>query len=85
MAAGEAQTLDRLLPEDIAGNASRSLRLAERRRRAAWSSTFIASPELAKQGDVLLAQDGFLMPVLVDQAGACASSAGDQDKTLASA
>ncbi len=67
-AAGAAQTLDRLLPEDTEGHASQSLRLAERRRRAAWSSTFIASLELAKQGDVTLTQDEFSLPVLVDQA-----------------
>jgi segregation and condensation protein A len=69
-AAGEAQTLDRLLPDDVAGNASQSMRLAERRRRSAWSSTFIASLELAKQGNVILAQDDFLMPVIVDQTAA---------------
>jgi len=69
-AAGEAQTLDRLLPDDVAGNASQSMRLAERRRRSAWSSTFIASLELAKQGNVVLAQDDFLMPVIVDQTAA---------------
>ena len=49
-AARAAQILDRLVPEDADGNASLSLRLAERRRRSAWSSTFIASLELAKQG-----------------------------------
>lgn len=77
-----AQTLDRLLPEDAKGTASQSLRLAERRRRAAWSSTFIASLELAKQGDVTLTQDEFLLPVLVNLAVPDASSGGDQNTTL---
>lgn len=84
-AAGAAQTLDRLLPQDAEGHASQSLRLVERRRRSAWSSTFIASLELTKQGDVTLTQDGFLMPVLVEQAVPGASSGGDQDQSLASA
>jgi segregation and condensation protein A len=32
-------------------------------RRSAWSSTFVASLELAKQGDVVLAQEGTFQPI----------------------
>jgi segregation and condensation protein A len=64
--AREAQTLDRLLPDDAQGSPLQSQRQAERRRQSAWSSTFVAALELAKQGDVRLTQDEFLMPVFVD-------------------
>ena len=36
---------------------------AELRRRSAWTSTFTASLELAKQGDVALAQDAVFAPI----------------------
>ena len=38
------------------------------RRRSAWSSTFAASLELAKRGDVALAQDGLFMPIRIHRA-----------------
>jgi segregation and condensation protein A len=55
----EGETLGALLPE--AAGASRSIL----RRRAAWSSTLIASLELAKQGDVVLGQDMAFGPIHV--------------------
>ena len=42
------------------------------RRRSAWTSTFVASLELAKQGAVAMDQDDFLGPIhlgKLDQAG----------------
>ncbi len=42
----------------------------ELRRHSAWSSTFAASLELGKQGDVALAQDGLFMPIQVSRAAA---------------
>ncbi|HST75415.1 MAG TPA: segregation/condensation protein A [Acetobacteraceae bacterium] len=62
----EAQPLDRLLPElvddddEVETPAGPALR-----RRAAWSSTLIASLELAKQGDLTLAQENLFTPIHV--------------------
>jgi segregation and condensation protein A len=50
-----------LLPET--GGATGS----DLRRRSAWSSTLAASLELAKQGDVVLAQDADFQPIHVDR------------------
>lgn len=53
LAAGpDGQTLDRLLPEPTGGETNAALK-----RRSAWASTFVASLELAKAGEVRLAQD----------------------------
>jgi len=59
----DGHRLDTLLPEaaDAAGAEAQSLL----RRRSAWTSTFVASLELAKRGDVALAQEAFLDPVHV--------------------
>jgi len=59
----DGHRLDTLLPEatDAAGAEAQSLL----RRRSAWASTFVASLELAKRGDVALAQEAFLDPVHV--------------------
>jgi segregation and condensation protein A len=56
-AAPEGGTLDRFLPDppEQAGDALR--------RRSAWSSTLVASLELARQGEVHLAQDGVFAPI----------------------
>jgi segregation and condensation protein A len=51
--AGEAMTLEALLPA-----AARAGLPDGMRRRSGWTSTFVASLELAKQGEVALAQDG---------------------------
>ena len=51
--AGEAMTLEALLPA-----AARPGPPDGMRRRSGWTSTFVASLELAKQGEVSLAQDG---------------------------
>lgn len=37
------------------------------RRRSAWTTTFVASLELAKQGDLVLAQDGLFLPIQVSR------------------
>ena len=56
-AAPAGGTLDRFLPDppEQAGDALR--------RRSAWSSTLVASLELARQGEVHLAQDGVFAPI----------------------
>ena len=73
----EGLSLDRLLPEvlDDTGRDSRQIL----RRRSAWSSTFVASLELAKQGDVVLEQAAFLDPVHV-RAVSTGASGGVSDQ-----
>ena len=78
--ASEAQPLARLLPDEetmssVAGQALPPSRSALRRR-SAWSSTFAACLELARQGAVTLAQEGegFTAPILV---GASDTAPGD--------
>ena len=59
----EGLSLDRLLPaeqDDADGEPRQGLR-----RRSAWSSTFVASLELARQGDVQLGQEGDFQPIQV--------------------
>ncbi|MBV9749062.1 MAG: hypothetical protein JO157_09620 [Acetobacteraceae bacterium] len=80
--APEGQLLDRLLPEQDApvgteGEAPPAPRSALRRR-SAWSSTLAACLELAKQGEVTLAQEssGF-GPVVVSSAPPRASAPGE--------
>jgi segregation and condensation protein A len=53
-------SLDQLLPNDIEPESRPAIR-----RRSAWSSTFVASLELARQGDVALHQEGFPDPIHV--------------------
>jgi len=53
--------LERLLPEDPAASGPP----VALRRRSAWSSTFVASLELAKQGEAVLDQTDFLGPIQV--------------------
>jgi segregation and condensation protein A len=55
--------LERLLPEDPPAAVSDAR--AALRRRSAWSSTFVASLELAKQGEAVLEQGDFLGPIQV--------------------
>jgi segregation and condensation protein A len=55
----EGGSLDMLLPETA--GATRSIL----RQRSGWSSTLVASLELAKQGDVVLEQDGNFAPIHV--------------------
>jgi segregation and condensation protein A len=43
------------------------------RRRSAWSSTFAASLELAKQGEVVVAQEGAFQPIHLSQVCCCVS------------
>ena len=59
----EGLSLDRLLPK-VLDDTGRDLRQILRRR-SAWSSTFVASLELARQGDVVLEQVALLDPVHV--------------------
>jgi segregation and condensation protein A len=63
-------SLDQFLPvapteDDISSR-------ADLRRRSAWSSTFLASLELAKQGDVLLRQEADFQPIQVSPGGEAA-------------
>ena len=70
-------SLDRLLPDErdhADGEPRKALR-----RRSAWSSTFIASLELARQGVVALAQAAFLDPIHV-HAVSTAAAGGDSDQ-----
>lgn len=63
--AGEARALDALLPEqggDVEDRAETTLK-----RRSAWTSTFVACLELAKQGEVGLEQDQGFAPIRVRQ------------------
>jgi len=62
---GDAQTLSQLLPHAPAAQ-DRSSR-SEVMARSAWASTFIASLELAKQGEVTLAQDSGFAPINVSK------------------
>ena len=64
-AVGNAQTLGQLLPH--APPAKDSAFRSEVMARSAWSSTFIASLELAKQGEVTIAQDSGFAPVSVSK------------------
>jgi segregation and condensation protein A len=61
----EAQPLDRLLPELVDDDEVETPAGPALRRRAAWSSTLIASLELAKQGDLTLAQENLFTPIHV--------------------
>jgi segregation and condensation protein A len=61
--AGQSQTLDRLLPEEIRNAQVNNQKIGMLRARAAVSTTFIAALELAKQGDVAMDQDAFLSPI----------------------
>jgi len=72
-ATGNAQTLSQLLPHAPAAQdrASRSEVMA----RSAWTSTFTASLELAKQGEVGLAQDRGFAPIRVQPRASAASPA----------
>lgn len=66
----EGASLETLLP-DAEGTAVLALRPASHvalRRRSGWSSTFVASLELAKQGAVVLEQGGDFQPIHVAQA-----------------
>ncbi len=64
-AAGDAQPLGQLLPH--APTAEDGASRSDLMMRSAWSSTFTASLELAKQGDVALAQDGRFAPIHVSK------------------
>lgn len=55
-----------LLPEAVKAESSKALPVL--RRRSAWTSTFVAMLELAKQGVVLLDQTEFLGPIAVQLA-----------------
>jgi segregation and condensation protein A len=59
-ASGEV-AFDQLLPD--APEPAEGDPLDALRRRSAWSSTFAASLELAKQGDVVVAQAGPFQPI----------------------
>jgi segregation and condensation protein A len=66
--------LDTLLPE--ADDGVERVTPAELRRRSARASTFVASLELTKQGDVVLGQEDFLSPLHVSSAPAPARDNG---------
>jgi segregation and condensation protein A len=60
--------LDRFLPA-APGETETALR-----RRSAWTTTFAASLELAKQGDAVVAQDGLFLPIQLSRAAAGAAA-----------
>ena len=68
---GEALSLDQLLPGSNQQTAQPQTE-TRLRRRSAWSSTFVASLKLAKQGDVVLEQAENFDPIIVS------ISSGDQ-------
>ncbi len=61
---GEPLSLDQLLPGSNQQMAQPTTE-TQLRKRSAWSSTFVASLELAKQGDVALAQAENFDPIIV--------------------
>ncbi|MCW8309545.1 hypothetical protein AruPA_21265 [Acidiphilium sp. PA] len=61
---GEALSLEQLLPGPNQQTAQTQTE-TRLRRRSAWSATFVASLELAKQGDVALAQAENFDPIIV--------------------
>jgi len=76
----EGHRLDQLLPEgpdveDSDGAEAETQPVL--RRRSAWTSTFIASLELARQGEVTLAQDDTFAPIQVSPASAPALARAD--------
>jgi segregation and condensation protein A len=66
----DGASLETLLPdaESTTPPASRPASQVALRRRSGWSSTFVASLELAKQGAVVLGQGGDFQPIHVAQA-----------------
>jgi segregation and condensation protein A len=76
----EGHRLDELLPEapdtgDSDGAEAETQPVL--RRRSAWTSTLIASLELARQGEVTLAQDDTFAPIQVSPASAPAPARAD--------
>jgi segregation and condensation protein A len=71
----DGRLLDALLPE--ADDAIEMATPADLRRRSARASTFVASLELTKQGDVVLGQGAFLSPLHVSPALPRAQEDGD--------
>lgn len=61
-------SLDQMLPERAGGAAGETETVL--RRRSAWTSTFVASLELAKQGQASVFQDGALTPIYVTKQNA---------------
>ena len=59
----DGQTLDQLLPERASNVEGRTEPVLKQR--SAWTSTFVASLELAKQGEVGLEQDQACAPIRV--------------------
>ena len=57
------QTLFELLPAEVYGTEGRQLNTL--RRTSAWTSTFVASLELAKQGDVIIQQHHIFANIMV--------------------
>jgi segregation and condensation protein A len=63
----DGASLETLLPDAESTTTAPASRSALRRR-SGWSSTFVASLELAKQGAVVLGQGGEFQPIHVAQA-----------------
>ncbi|HUW79484.1 MAG TPA: hypothetical protein VMV54_01165 [Acidocella sp.] len=61
----EPQSLERFLPRPGKAQDAKAQTLV--RRRSAWTSTFVASLELAKQGELVLAQGEFLSSIHVSK------------------
>ncbi len=71
--APEGERFERFLPE-VPNDASADKQTQSRVRRGlAWGCTLVASLELAKQGDLTLAQEGLFAPILVSPPGASPS------------
>jgi segregation and condensation protein A len=63
----DGETLDKFLPEAEAAGDGQSKSQTNLRRCSAWTSTFLASLELAKQGDVALGQQALFSPIHVSR------------------
>jgi chromatin segregation and condensation protein Rec8/ScpA/Scc1 (kleisin family) len=82
-AAPEGGPLDRFLPDPADIVASGSLQAL--RQRSAWASTFVASLELTRLGDVAVAQQAFLSPVHVSTAAHAISHSMSKTQTAPAA
>jgi segregation and condensation protein A len=70
--APEGERFERLLPDLPDESIDGERTAADARRGLAWGCTFVASLELAKQGDVTLAQEGLFAPIHVSPPAALA-------------
>ena len=69
--APDGRPLDELLPERAEAAAAQTQSVSKRR--SAWTSTFVAGLELAKQGEIVLGQETLFSPIQFDLSSSHAS------------